>query len=192
MHDIDRGGNTTAVRLAALAALRKAQDEGAFWEAGEAANEDSPAGRTGRGRTTRPPQADASDPELSVPPKLVPDGSSSVYAAVDAAVRKSREEFVARLVEYRERLDCDTFNEASAELPDAALDKAQFIAHRIAGVGKTLGFADLGDAARQTEAAIVAYKLERTSDLRKTSISRICNLAGLIEGICTDTDNCPA
>ena len=192
MHDIDRGGSTTAARLAALAALRKAQGEGAFWEARATAEGTSPARPNGRGRNGRSPDADATETELTAAPRLAPDGSAGVFAAVDAAVRKSRQEFIARLVEYRERLDCDSFKDAHADLPEASLDKAQFIAHRIAGVGKTSGFADLGDAARHAEAAIVAYKLERSPELRKTSISRVCKLSRLIEVICTDKDNCPA
>ena len=178
--------------MAALAALRKAQGDAALWEAGETPDE-TPAGpRKPRGRATRPPMADAKTTDPDKAPKLKPDVSAGAFAAVEAAVRKSREEFVGRLVEYRKTLDCTALKAFGAEIPDASMDKAQFIAHRIAGVGKTLGFADLGDAARQAEAAIVAYKLERSSDLRNTSVSRICKLAGLIEIICADQDNCPA
>ncbi len=192
MHDIDRGGSATAVRLAALAALRKAQGEGAFWRTDDTPTPASRGGGSGRGSTAQPAPRDAVLPPLDTAPRLSTDGSASVFTAVEAAVRKSREEFVLRLAEYRKTLDCDLFKSAEATSSDAVFEQAQFIAHRIAGVGKTLGFADLGDAARQAEEAIVAYKLERSSDLRKTSVARICNLARLIEVICADEDNCPA
>ncbi len=54
------------------------------------------------------------------------------------------------------------------------------------------GFADLGDTARQAEAAITAYKLESTADLRQAAVSRICKLMGLIETTCAENDDCRA
>ncbi len=193
MHDIDRGANPTAVRLAAMAALRKAQADSVPWAADEADETGPSTGRPGRGRAPRLPRAVAAPaPDPSPAPKYTQDGTAGVFAAVEAAVRKSRIEFVARLAEYRKMLDCDTFRRSGPDGPDQSMDEAQFVAHRIAGVGKTLGFADLGDAARQTEAAIAAYKLDRSQDLRNRSISRICTLAGLIETVCTENEECRA
>ena len=191
MHDIDRGGNTTAVRLAALAALRKAQADGDLWGGDEAKPANALRNARRRGQHPRPPQDGSKETAANAAPRVAPDGSAGVFAAVEAAVRKSRVEFISRLVEYRTTLDCDTFG-SGVQTPDASMDEAQFIAHRISGVGKTLGFGDLGDAARQTEAAITAWKLERTQERKKTSISRICNLAGLIEEICANDDDCHA
>jgi len=192
MHDIDRDGNATAVRLAALAALHKAQTDGGVHDVGEAPEAATQGDPDGRARSHRPPEGDAEATDTGAAHNHMPGGSAGVFAAVEAAVRKGRRDFVCRLMEYRQKLDCDAIRQPGADLPDRSIEEAQFIAHRIAGVGKTLGFADLGDAARQTEAAIAAYKLERSPDLRRISISRICDLARLIEGICVDQDNCPA
>jgi len=185
MHDIDRGGSSTAVRLAALAALRNAQADSTLAEEGEAEQAEQRRGHDGRGRHPRMPK--------SSPPDTTPgpggDMPAGVYAAVEAAVKKSRIEFMARLLEYRRKLDCDTFKTPGPDGLGASLDEAQFIAHRIAGVGKTLGFADLGDTARQAEAAIAAYKLESTADMRHAAVSRICKLMGLIETICAENDD---
>jgi len=74
---------------------------------------------------------------------------------------------------------------------EAFIDEAMFAAHRIAGVGKTLGFPELGEAARRTEGAIAAYKKEfGSAELRSVFYSRICQLAGIIEAICADHDEC--
>lgn len=177
MHDIDRGANPTAARLAALAALRNAPG------AEERARD------TGHGRPTgrQGPGGSAADP--GGPP---PEPPASVYAAVESAVRRSRIEFLSRLLDYRRKLDCEAFKTAGPEHLGKSLDEAQFVAHRIAGVGKTLGFADLGDHARQAEAAITAYKLESTSDLRKTAIARVCTLVRLIEATCAEHEDCRA
>ena len=96
------------------------------------------------------------------------------------------------MLEYHRKLDCDAFKAHGPDGPGVSLDEAQFVAHRIAGVGKTLGFADLGDTARQAEAAITAYKLESTADLRQAAISRICKLMGLIEATCAEHEDCRA
>lgn len=187
MHDIERGGNTTARRLAALAALRNAQ--------GEAADGDENDGRSaGQRRTPGRPKGAAPRDETEHPAasRLGGEMSSGVYAAVEAAVQRSRVEFLARLGDYRQKLDCDAFSTPGSDARIQALDEAQFVAHRIAGLGKTLGFADLGDTARSAEAAITAYKLERTTELRQTAISRICKLSGMIEATCAEHGHCTA
>ena len=67
------------------------------------------------------------------------------------------------------------------------------IAHRIAGVGKTYGFGELGDVAREAETAISAYRTQRGSpELRAVSIARINRLARIIEDICSNPTTCPA
>jgi HPt (histidine-containing phosphotransfer) domain-containing protein len=196
MHDIDRGGNPTAVRLAALAALRNAQADSTLAEEGEAEEAEKRMAHDSHGAHPRKPKSSAQDPNPGNDPEIAhtrgQDVSAGVYAAVEAAVKKSRVEFMARLLEYRRKLDCDAFTAAGPDGPGASLDEAQFVAHRIAGVGKTLGFADLGDTARQAEAAITAYKLESTADLRQAAISRICKLMGLIEATCAEHEDCRA
>ena len=196
MHDIDRGGSTTAVRLAALAALRNAQADSTLAEEGEAEAAEQRGGHDGRGRHPRAPESNVPDTDLDTDPdtthRFGQDLSAGVYAAVEAAVKKSRIEFMARLLEYRRKLDCDAFKAAGPDGPCVSLDEAQFVAHRIAGVGKTRGFADLGDTARQAEAAITAYKLESSADLRQAAVSRICKLMGLIETTCAENDDCRA
>jgi len=190
MHEIDRSGSATAVRLAALAALRKAQAEGGAWDMGET-KKDARAPGSGNRRGRPVSTQDDGTPETGPTPRLNPEGSAGVFAAVEAAVRKSRMEFIGRLLEYREKLDCGAFR-VGADLPETSMDDAQFIAHRIAGVGKTLGYADLGEAARQTETAILTWKRERSQEARKATVSRICDLAGLIETICDDEGSCYA
>ena len=191
MHDMERGGNPTAARLAALAALRHAQADGTQ---DEEDTEQTGRGGTqdGHGQRADVPDSGASAADPDPAPTRGQDMSAGVYAAVEAAVKKSRIEFLARLLEYRRKLDCDAFRAAHPNELGASLDDAQFVAHRIAGVGKTLGFADLGDIARQAEAAITAYKLESSADLHQLAVARICQLTGLIETTCADQDDCPA
>ncbi len=177
MHDISRGANSTAARLAALTALREAQAEEALRHPNGV---EAPA---------NPPRAAGIDaPDTTH--RLGRDVSTGVFAAVEAAVQRSRLEFIDRLVEYRTALDCQAMKRAASGQLDGALDQAQFVAHRIAGVGKTLGFTELGDQARQTEAAITAYKVERTPALRETAVGRVCRLVGQIESVCAEHD-CP-
>lgn len=186
MHDIDRGGKTTAARLAAMAALRNAQSEEDRARPGG-----GDGGRDTRGRGPAGPRRGAAPDDAEAPPRLGPEVSAGVYSAVEAALKRSRMEFLARLVDYKAKLDCETVKLGETDRFDTSLDEAQFVAHRIAGVGKTLGFADLGDQARQTEAAISAYKQDRTQELRNSAIRRICGLMGVIESICDQYD-CPA
>lgn len=192
MHDIDRGANPTAVRLAALAALRRAQEVGDGWIEGERPGHGPVGASAARGRMPRPSADDAPDQAPIVPPRLGAEGASGVFSAVEKAIRKSRAEFLARLTVYREKLDCETFGKSGAAEGELPWDDAQFVAHRISGVGRTLGFSDLGDAARQTEAAIAAFKRERTGARREAAIARVCGLAGLIEEICASGENCNA
>ncbi len=172
MHDIESEGSTAAVRLAAVAALKKVQSEGIAWGSCP-----GPAPYQVRLQSgSEPPSA---------PPRLNPEGSADVFAAVEAAVRKSRDEFLGRLQDYSAALDCTALKEPAA-MPDAKLDEAQFIAHRIAGVGKTFGYAALGDAARATENAILAWKQEQSDELRRAAVAKVCNLADRIDAICDD------
>lgn len=189
MHDIDRGANPTAARLAALAALRNAQS--AEEEGREAAHGRS-AGRQAPDARHHADDLQGAGGPAPEPSSLRPEPPAGVYAAVESAVRRSRVEFLSRLLDYRRKLDCEAFGTAGPEHLNRSLDEAQFVAHRIAGVGKTLGFADLGDQARQAEAAITAYKLESSSDLRKTAIARVCALVRLIEVTCAEHEDCRA
>lgn len=191
MHDIDRGANPTAARLAALTALRNGQ------EAEERETGADTLGRSARHKAGRHEQrpadpAPGSGGRAQDPAGQSPEPPASVYAAVESAVRRSRVEFLSRLSDYHRKLDCEAFKTAGSEGLGESLDEAQFVAHRIAGVGKTLGFADLGDHARQAEAAITAYKRESTSDLRKAAIARVCNLVRLIETTCAEHEDCQA
>lgn len=190
MHDIDRGANPTAVRLAALAALRRAQETGDGWVEADRSARTPAAAPAQRGRMPRSSDDETPDPQAAAAPRLGTEGSAGVFSAVEKAIRKSRAEFLARLTVYREKLDCDAFGKAGAGEPP--WDEAQFVAHRISGVGRTLGFSDLGDAARQTEAAIAAFKRERTRDMRDVAAARVCGLVGLIEEICAAGENCRA
>lgn len=189
MHDIDRGASPTAVRLAALAALRNAQ--GAEKGTKDAAQSRPAWRRTGdEGHPADPvPRGGGAGPDQATPN---PEPPAGVYAAVESAVRRSRVEFLSRLLDYRRKLDCEAFLSASPDNLGKSLDEAQFVAHRIAGVGKTLGFADLGDHARQAEAAITAYKIESTPDLRKTAIAQVCALVRLIEITSAEHEDCRA
>lgn len=189
MHDIDRGGNTTAARLAALSALRNAQADHSGAEGTQAKDGAQRRAQDGRGRQPRVPKGGAAGPEQYSASTLGHEVSAGVYAAVEAAVKKSRVEFLARLLEYRGKLDCDAFKAKPADTLGASFDEAQFVAHRIAGVGKTLGFADLGDMARQAEAAIAAYKQQSSAEMREAAISRICLLMGLIESTCAENQD---
>lgn len=189
MHDIDRGGNATAARLAALSALRNAQEDRSGSEAGEEQDGGPRRAMDARGRQPRVPKGGAAGPEPGAAATLGQEVSAGVYAAVEAAVQRSRVEFLARLLEYRGKLDCDAFRAAGPGAPGASFDEAQFVAHRIAGVAKTLGFADLGDMARQAEAAITAYKQETSHELRQVAIVRICTLMGLIEATCAEQED---
>lgn len=189
MHDIERGGNTTATRLAALAALRDARaDDGRDGAQGDGEDSAEHYARIAREHASTPRSLRGSGPEHGPASRFGQD----VFAAVEVAVKRSRLEFIARLADYRRKLDCEAIRDADLERLAASLDEAQFVAHRIAGVGETLGFPDLGASARQTEAAITAYKLERSADLRQTAISRICTLSGLIDLTCAELGDCPA
>ncbi|HGG63875.1 MAG TPA: hypothetical protein ENK34_04795 [Rhodobacteraceae bacterium] len=117
--------------------------------------------------------------------------ASNAIAGLEAAVRNSRAEFVARLPEYYKTLDHAAEAAMGEGILAPSVDEVMFIAHRIAGVGKTLGFPDLGDSARQTETAIAAYRCEQDSTvLRDISFSKIRHLAGLIEAICAAHGKC--
>ena len=189
MHDIDRGANPTAMRLAALAALRHAQGE-------DSSETEAPGDRGGLARASSDPERRPGKPAKGAKSASqeaaasAPERPVGVYAAVEAALKRSRVEFLARLREYRGKLDCEAFKAAGADGLGRSLDEAQFVAHRIAGVGKTLGFAELGDHARQAEAAISAYKLESTADLRHTAILRVCKLVRQIEATCAEHEGC--
>ena len=188
MHDIDRGANLTAARLTALAALRNAQADEAR-DADRTRERSAPDGCSRRAADTEDGSNDRPRDTAGGPASERPAG---VYAAVESAVKRSRIEFLSRLLDYRRRLDCEAFATGGPDSFSESFDEAQFVAHRIAGVGKTLGFADLGDQARQAEAAITAYKLESTSDLRQIAIARICNLMRLIENTCAEHEDCQA
>jgi len=117
--------------------------------------------------------------------------SNSALAPFEAAVKKSRGAFVEKLVEYHATLYCVANSGADSDQLEEFIDEAMFAAHRIAGVGKTLGFPELGEAALRTEAAIAAYKKEFGSvELRSVFYSRICHLARIIEAICANQDEC--
>lgn len=189
MHDIDRGGNPTAARLAALSALRNAQGDDPLSRESDAEEGGKRRAHDSRARVPRAPNG-TTGADRDGAASLGQEVSAGVYAAVEAAVKKSRIEFLARLLEYRGKLDCEAFKAAGPDGLGPSLDEAQFVAHRIAGVGKTLGFADLGEMARQAEAAIMAYKKDKSADLRRTAISRICLLMGLIEATCAEHKGC--
>ena len=111
--------------------------------------------------------------------------ASNALAGLEAAVSNSRAEFIARLPEYCKTLDHAAEATIGEDKQAPSIDEALFITHRIAGVGKTLGFPDLGDSARQTETAIAAYRRENDSTaLRDVSCSQIRHLTGLIKAIC--------
>lgn len=119
------------------------------------------------------------------------ENSNSALAPFEAAVKKSRGAFVEKLDEYHATLYCAANSGADIDQLEEFIDEAVFAAHRIAGVGKTLGFPELGEAARRTETAIVAYKQEFGSvELRSVFYLRICQLASIIEAICADHDEC--
>lgn len=105
----------------------------------------------------------------------------------ESAVKKSRATFIMKLGEYHAAL-CRAANCNADEL-GAALDQAMLAANRIGGVGHTLGFGDLGDAAHRAETAILAYKKQTGSaERRRVFRSRIRRLARMIEAICADYD----
>lgn len=117
----------------------------------------------------------------------VQEKASDARAALEAAVRNSRAKFVARLAEYHKTLDHTAEVSMGEDRVASAFDEAMFVAHRIAGVGQTLGFPDLGELARQTETAIAACQREQDSAaLRDVSCSQIRRLADLIKAICAD------
>jgi len=119
--------------------------------------------------------------------------TTNAFAALEAAVRKSRGDFVVRLAEYRDTLDRLELEGGEIRETDAALEIAMRIAHRIAGVGKTFGFEDLGDVARDAETAISDYRSRRGSpELRAESVAQINVLTGMIEHICAGHDTCLA
>ncbi|PIE07078.1 MAG: hypothetical protein CSA74_09235 [Rhodobacterales bacterium] len=177
MHDSDRNDSATA-RLAGSAVGRRSCS-GSVGGAAASGKERYRAGL--RGDDAPAPATTGLPPAGGMPPA----SPTGVFAAVEAAVRKSRIEFAGRLQQYREKLDRIRLRGA-AVLPDAAMDEAQFIAHRIAGVGKTLGYAALGDAARVTETAILTWKQEQSDETRQAAFRTICTLAGLIGAICDD------
>ncbi|MBV7407486.1 response regulator [Maritimibacter sp. DP1N21-5] len=130
-------------------------------------------------RMPKPAEATGSDAanETTAPPVHM-----SVEQALEAAVNKSRGQFVAKLAEYHVKLAQVAKADADQQQSDASIEEAMFIAHRIAGVGKTLGFPELGAVARQTEAALAAYRQELGSpELRKASVTRTDHLARVVE-----------
>jgi len=113
--------------------------------------------------------------------------SLNAFAALEAAAKKSRRGFVAKLAEYRGELDFAGDPATGGDQLEAFLDRAMFISHRIAGAAKTLGFPELGDRARQCEAAIAASKEAPGSFGQwKVPLARIHDLAGLIDVICAE------
>ena len=105
MHDIDRGANSTAARLAALAALRNAQADEAR-DADRTRERSAPDGRSRRAADTEDGSNDRPRDTAGGPASERPAG---VYAAVESAVKRSRIEFLSRLLDYRRRLDCEAF-----------------------------------------------------------------------------------
>ncbi|SMH53258.1 Hpt domain-containing protein [Maritimibacter sp. HL-12] len=119
------------------------------------------------------------------------DTSRNPLAPFEAAVKKSRRAFVEKLAEYHATLACAIISAPDADQSEPFVDAAMFVAHRIAGVGKTLGFAELGEAARRAEVAIAAYEKDLGSAERHSVChARICQLASIIEAICADHDDC--
>lgn len=119
------------------------------------------------------------------------DTSRNPLAPFEAAVKKSRRAFVEKLVEYHATLACAITAAPDADQSEPFVDEAMFVAHRIAGVGKTLGYPELGEAARRAEAAIAAYEKELGSaEQRSVCHTLLCQLASIIEAICADHDDC--
>ncbi len=112
MHDIDRGGNPTAARLAALAALRNAQADSTLAEEGEAEDAAQRSGHDGRGRHPRVPKSNVGrtpDPDTAT---LGQERVGGRLRGRRGGGERSRIEFMARLLEYRSKLDCDAFKAA--------------------------------------------------------------------------------
>lgn len=167
MPDGEGGFKSTASRLAALAARG-----------------------TGSPENDSSPQDDAAMtcPSCAEPEQGQHSGDvAQVNAALEAAVAKSRAEFLRRLAEYQGKLGCDSIAAHDAQQQVASfslntrLDDAQFIAHRIAGLGLTLGFGELGDTARQTEAAIMAFRKDQSADRCQAAFLQIAELCSSID-----------
>lgn len=169
--DLDAAGKVSA-------ALRRMKDLGE----GSAASEAEPAPPTTPG--TKPAGSSIGD-------RL--NQSTGAFAALQAAIRKSRGDFVGRLAQYRDTLANLDLETGDPRQTDASLELAMRIAHRLSGTSKTFGFSALGDAARDAENAINAYRADRGSqELRAASIARINRLSWHIAEICSNPTTCPA
>lgn len=109
--------------------------------------------------------------------------SRAALAALSPAVEKIRGEFVGKLTGYHARLRSAIMSDAKPEQQKALFDDASFVSHRIAGVGHTLGYSELGAAARRTEAMLAAYKSNDVSVGRDVVIAQIRQLMVMIEAI---------
>jgi len=119
--------------------------------------------------------------------------STGAFAALAAAVQKSRGDFVERLAQYRDTLASVDLESGDPRQTDATLELVMRIAHRLAGTSGTFGFTELGDVAREAENAIVAYRADRGSqELRAASIARIKRLSWHIAEVCSNPTTCPA
>lgn len=126
-------------------------------------------------------------------PAMFRENVDGFLSPFEAAVKKSQGAFVVKLVEYHATLYTAANTDTDSDRFEASVEEALFAAHRIAGVGKTLGFGELGDAARKAEVAISAYQKNFGSAERyRRYQSRICQLARMIEAICADHDGFPA
>lgn len=112
--------------------------------------------------------------------------SDNAIAALEPAVHKIRSEFIAKLTEYRRRLDFALDAETDDIERDAYVDDAVFVSHRIAGVARTFGFAELGEVARRTESNLAAYRDDQALVELEMVSARIAQLIKAIDKVCAE------
>jgi len=102
----------------------------------------------------------------------------TAYAPQIAGLEKIRASFLQVLVEREQTLSASLADFAVPDRREDAISAVEFVAHKIAGTGGVLGFADLGTKARTVEEAI--------GQARKSGAPRAEVLAAMVRDLAAD------